>query len=113
MIARLLRLLKKKPTAQPEWPRVWHALPGNVMEFGATGWQVKLELCGAVDGSRRDSFLVINPEGDALIRIWGGNGPLEEAKRYAEQACSEREAFAARTQSVESLAAQIIQRCKG
>lgn len=81
-----------EPESEPEPPTspTWHALPGNQLELGDTGWRIELDV------NRPDCDLLLwTPEGrqSATGREW----QLDLLKRHAEICASNRAEFEATT----------------
>lgn len=67
----------------------WQALPGNVIELGASGFQIVLDV-----GSTRPLYTLRAPEG--FSHAWGFDLPA--LKALGERLASEREEFVCRAE---------------
>lgn len=69
----------------PPSANVWNPLPGNVLELGDTGWQIKFKPSDGPD------YILFSPEGRRMAS--GGDGQLDALKSYAERCASQRAEF--------------------
>lgn len=80
-----------KPKPEAAKPKItWSALPGNMMEYGNTGWQIRMDL-GAGPGGL-DEFTSVTPEGKENYRRHGPDA-LEELQARVERMQAQRDEF--------------------
>jgi hypothetical protein len=76
-------ITRRKSSSKPAPGTPWQPLPGNVLELGATGYQIRFSPTG-----RGDDYRLFTPEGRPMGYCSEGN--LEMLKTYAEQCAKER-----------------------
>lgn len=87
MKARIARALRRLADRMDPPPRAqWHALPGNTLELGATGYRIELKP----DDPSAD-LIVWSPEGERIASAH--QGLLGECKDFAEKCAKNRDEF--------------------
>lgn len=76
--------VRTSPTVRTPERAAWHALPGNRIELGASGFAIELrQRIGELP------YLLIDPEGRMIARA----GELQPLKAFGERLAKERDEF--------------------
>lgn len=76
-------------TAATTSPHHWHPMPGRCLEYGSTGWQIRMEQTWS-QGVEVMYYAAINPEG---MTVSTAQNDLQRLKQSVEQMAHNREEF--------------------
>lgn len=68
----------------------WHAMPGQVLELQATGWQIRMAQQTFVDKSVLVTYQAISPEGVVVAQT---QSELQNLKAWVECQANDRKEF--------------------